>query len=356
MERAPPTSPLEGLRTLRGALLVVHSTRSRADGRTIAGVETLVLPKSNDPCWCGSGKKFKRCHKDSGPRDQRLPTVRPGHISAIRAVPAGIARPDYVGNGGRPGKLNVALIKSPDTIARMRLACQAAAKVAAAVKAEARPGVTTDHLDAVAHQSYIDFGGYPSTLGYGGYRKSICTSVNEVICHGIPDDRPLEDGDIVNIDVTIFLDGVHGDHSVMACVGAVDESSRRLVDVTREAMDLGIAAVGPGQPINVVGRAIETHAHKHGYGVVRAFVGHGIGEGFHMQPNVPHYFDRNARFTMQPGMTFTVEPMLTMSGKYDYDVWDDDWTAVTHDLSRTAQWEHTVLVTDTGHEVLTFLD
>lgn len=325
-------------------------------GRIISVVETLVLPKSNDPCWCGSGKKFKRCHKDAGQGALRMPSVLPGHISPARAVPDSIVRPDYVGNGGRPGKLNVALVKAPSTIAAMRLACKAAAKVAAAAAAAAVPGVTTDHLDAVAHQTYIDLGGYPSTLGYGGYRKSICTSVNEVICHGIPDDRPLQDGDIVNIDVTIFLNGVHGDHSVMACVGAVDEPSRRLVEVTHEAMDLGIAAIGPGLPINVVGQAIETHARRFGYGVVRAFVGHGIGEGFHMQPNVPHYFDRNARFVMQPGMTFTVEPMLTMSGKYDYDVWDDDWTAVTHDLSRTAQWEHTILVTHSGHEVLTILD
>jgi methionyl aminopeptidase len=315
-------------------------------------VET-PLPKSNDPCWCGSGKKFKRCHKVGESVTPRAPSVLPGKISAVRPVPAHIQRPDYVTNGGRPKNTNVSLIKNADTIERMRAACKAAAQVAQIVKAHVAVGVTTDELDAVAHQAYIDLGGYPSCVGYGGFPKSICTSVNEIICHGIPDDRPLEDGDIVNLDVTIFLNGVHGDHSIMVGVGNVPESSVQLMQVTKECLNLGIAAVKPGLPINVIGAAIEAHAKKFGFGVVRAFIGHGIGEVFHMQPNVPHYFDRHARFVMQPGMTFTIEPMITLSGKYEYDTWDDDWTAVTHDLSRTAQWEHTILVTDTGAEVLT---
>ena len=322
--------------------------------RKLVAVMDLSTIKSNDPCWCGSGKKFKRCHKDrSTSLVHREPTVLKGRVSEVRTVPDGIVRPDYVGNSGRPKKTSIALIKSPETIERMRRAGQAAVKVVQAIAPHVTVGSTTDAIDAVAHQAYLDLGGYPSTVGYGGFLKSVCTSVNEVICHGIPDDRPLHDGDILNVDVTIFLDGVHGDYSVMFEVGNVDESSRQLVRVTKECLDLGVAAVRPGVAINEIGKAIETHAKKFGYGVVHAFVGHGIGEIFHMPPNVPHYFDRNARTILQPGMTFTIEPMITMSGKYDYDVWDDGWTAVTQDLARTAQWEHTVLVTDTGVEVLT---
>lgn len=311
--------------------------------------------KANDPCWCGSGKKFKRCHKDRQ-RPQRTPSVLPGEVTAIRSVPSAIVAPDYVGNKGKPKKTNVSLIKDDDTIERMRIAGRAAARVIEIIRPHVAVGVTTDQLDAIAHQAYIDLGGYPSTVGYGGYPKSVCTSVNEVICHGIPDSRPLQDGDILNIDVTIYLNGVHGDHSVMFEVGNVDEASHRLVTVTKECLDLAIAAVVPGAPINVIGKAIETHARKYGYGVVHAFVGHGIGEVFHMQPNVPHYYDRKANTIMRPGMTFTIEPMITASGSADFDLWDDDWTAVTVDLARTAQWEHTVLVTETGVEVLTILD
>jgi methionyl aminopeptidase len=310
--------------------------------------------KSNDPCWCGSGKKFKRCHKDGGGASViPEPSVVKGRVSPVRAVPSGIVRPDYVDNNGRPKRNNAAPIKSPDAIEKMRRACHAAVQVVEAVRPHVQVGVTTDYLDEITHQAYIDLGGYPSCVGYGGFLKSVCTSVNEVICHGIPDDRPLQNGDILNVDVTIFLDGYHGDYSVMFGVGDVDESSRQLIEVTKQCLDLGVAAVRPGAPINEVGRAIETHAKKFGYGVVHAFVGHGIGEVFHMAPNVPHYFDRNARTLMQPGMTFTIEPMITLSGRFDYDLWDDGWTAVTTDLSRTAQWEHTVLVTETGVEILT---
>jgi methionyl aminopeptidase len=281
--------------------------------------------------------------------------VLPGNVSPRRPVPENIPAPDYVANGGKPKKTNVSLIKSPETIANMRLAGRAVGQVLAELAPQVRVGMTTDEIDVIAHELYIAKGGYPSCVGYGSpaYIKSVCTSVNEVICHGIPDDRPLRDGDIVNIDATIFLNGVHGDSSVMVGVGNVDEASAQLMRVTRECLDLGIETVKPGRPMNVIGQAIEAHANRYGYGVVRAFVGHGIGEVFHMAPNVPHYFDRNARLIMQPGMTFTIEPMITMSGSTDYDLWDDDWTAVTIDLSRTAQWEHTILVTDDGCEILT---
>jgi methionyl aminopeptidase len=316
----------------------------------------MVLPKSNDLCWCGSGKKFKRCHKDVGPSD--APTgaasklVQPGVVSPVRPVPADIARPDYVSNNGKPKRTTAPLVKDPETIERMRRAGKAAAEVLRGVKPHITVGTTTDEIDRLVHEGYIALGGYPSTLFYGTYRKSCCTSVNEVICHGIPDSRPLQDGDIVNVDVTIFLDGVHGDHSETFLVGNVDAAGRRLVKVTKECMEKGIDAVVPGRPVSDIGRAIQDHAEKHGYSVVEAFVGHGIGEIFHMPPSILHYYDRNARTIMRPGMTFTIEPMIAM-GSPDYDLWDDGWTAVTADRLRTAQFEHTVLVTDEGAEILT---
>ena len=308
--------------------------------------------KSNDTCWCGSGKKFKRCHREIA-TSFALPTVKPGSVSPVRSVPEHIARPDYVHNNGKPKPSKPPLIKSPDTISAMRDASAIAAEVLRRVGARVGVGVTTDELDLVAHQAYIDLGSYPSTVGYGSYPKSVCTSVNEVICHGIPDDRPLEDGDIVNVDVTAFFRGVHGDTSATFLVGDVHPAIVHLVDTTRECMELGIAAVRPGRPISDIGRAIQDHAEKFGYGVVEAFVGHGIGEVFHMAPSVLHYYDKNARVVMHPGMTFTIEPMITMTGSTGFDQWDDDWTAVTTDFARTAQFEHTVLVTDTGVEKLT---
>jgi len=199
---------------------------------------------------------------------------------------------------------------------------------------------------------FIEHGAYPSTINYHGYPKACCTSVNEVICHGIPDSRPLAEGDICNIDVTGWIGGVHGDTNATFFVGEVDAESRRLVAVTEECMWLGIEAVKPGRPLSDIGRAIEDHAKKHRYGVVRAFVGHGIGEQFHTDVQVLHYYDSRASLTMRPGMTFTIEPMITL-GTPNYRIWDDDWTAVTADGKRTAQFEHTILVTDDGYEVLT---
>lgn len=318
----------------------------------------------NDVCWCGSGKKYKKCH---GPRDLLAQLsaaeaagtpapprpVRAGKVSPRREVPANIPRPDYaLRPDGRPGARVKDVIKNAGQIARMRTACQAARKVLEICKAAARPGVTTDALDAIAHQAYLDLGGFPSTLGYCGYPKSICTSVNEVICHGIPDDRPLEDGDILNIDVTIYLDGMHGDCSETVGIGAIDDASRSLIEATRSCMMNGIAAVRPGGEVRDIGRAIAARAEVDGYGVVRAFVGHGIGEQFHMDPQVPHYFDAGATFALRPGMTFTVEPMINQ-GTWKHRSWDDGWTAVTADLRRSAQHEHTVLVTERGVEILT---
>jgi len=204
----------------------------------------------------------------------------------------------------------------------------------------------------VGHDFLVSHGAYPSTLGYRGYPKSLCTSLNEVICHGIPDDTVIKDGDIVNIDITAFIGGVHGDTNATFLAGDVDEESRLLVERTKEAMMRGIRAVAPGRPLNAIGRVIESYARRFGYGVVRDFTGHGIGTTFHSGLVVPHYDDPDNDVTMETGMTFTIEPMLTL-GTIKYDIWPDGWTAVTKDRRRTAQFEHTILVTEDGHEILT---
>jgi methionyl aminopeptidase len=306
---------------------------------------TAVALKANDPCWCGSGRKFKRCHKASTDH------IRPGRVGPPRTVPADIPRPHYA-ETGVPVRRAESHVRSPEVIERMRRAGRAAADVLQVVGAAVAPGVTTDELDALCHEECIRRGGYPSPLNYGAFPKSLCTSVNEVICHGIPDDRALIDGDIVNLDVTIFLDGVHGDTNATFPVGTTDQGSADLIRVTRECLDRGIAAVSPGSQIREIGRAIQDHAEGHGYGVVRAFVGHGIGEQFHSDLQIPHYDDPRATTLIEPGMTFTIEPMITM-GAWQHQLWSDGWTAVTVDRRRTAQFEHTLLVNDDGAEILT---
>jgi methionyl aminopeptidase len=306
---------------------------------------TGLALKANDPCWCGSGRKFKRCHKSSTDH------IRPGRLSPPRPVPDHIPRPPYA-ESGVPVRRPESPVRPPEVVERMRRAGRAAAEVLRTVGAAVAPGVTTDELDALCHEECIKRGGYPSPLNYGGFPKSLCTSVNEVICHGIPDDRALIDGDIVNLDVTIFLDGVHGDTNATFPVGTVDDASADLIRATRECLERGIAAVRPRRPTNDIGKAIQSHAEARGYGVVRAFVGHGIGEQFHTDLQIPHYDNPRASVTMVPGMTFTIEPMITL-GAWEHQLWDDGWTAVTVDRRRTAQFEHTVLVTGDGVEILT---
>jgi len=271
--------------------------------------------------------------------------------SARRAVPASIERPEYV-DQPMPQPYRGPEVKDAETIERMRVAGRVAAQALQAVGAAIAPGVTTDELDRVGHEFLLAAGAYPSTLGYRSYPKSLCTSVNEVICHGIPDSRPLQDGDIVNIDITGYLNGVHGDTNATFLVGNVDEESRLLVERTREATLRGIRAAKPGRAVNVIGRVIETYARRFGYGVVRDFTGHGIGTAFHSGLVVPHYDDPRFDTVIEAGMTFTVEPMLTL-GTYQWDLWDDGWTVTTQDKSRCAQFEHTILVTDHGPEILT---
>jgi methionyl aminopeptidase len=268
----------------------------------------------------------------------------------MRQVPASIARPEYVGK--RYPRTGEPEVKDRQTIERMRVAGQIAAQALAEVGNHVKPGVTTDELDRVGHEFLVDHGAYPSTLGYRGYPKSLCTSLNEVICHGIPDDTVIADGDIVNIDITAYIGGVHGDTNATFLAGAVPEESRLLVERTHEAMMRGIRAVAPGRPLNAVGRVIESYARRFGYGVVRDFTGHGIGTTFHSGLVVPHFDDPDVDITMEPGMTFTIEPMLTL-GTIDYEIWPDGWTVLTADGKRTAQFEHTLLVTADGREILT---
>jgi methionyl aminopeptidase len=277
-------------------------------------------------------------------------TLQPGRVSPQRTVPAHIARPEYVGRRSpRGGERDV---KDPETIERMRVAGRIAGQALAEVGTHVAPGVTTDELDRIGHEFLLDHDAYPSTLGYRGFPKSLCTSVNEVICHGIPDDTVISDGDIVNIDITAFIGGVHGDTNATFLAGDVDEESRLLVERTREAMMRGIRAVAPGRPLNAIGRVIESYARRFGYGVVRDFTGHGIGTTFHSGLVVPHFDDPAVREMMEPGMTFTIEPMLTL-GTIEYDIWPDGWTVLTADRKRTAQFEHTIVVTQDGAEILT---
>jgi len=272
-------------------------------------------------------------------------------VSPIRQVPERIARPEYVGKSA-PTPYRGPEVKDHATITAMRIAGRLAADALVEVGRHVAPGVTTDQLDAIGHEFLCDYGAYPSTLGYRGFPKSLCTSVNEVICHGIPDSTLLMDGDICNIDITAFIGGVHGDTNATFLVGEVDEASALLVERTQEATRRGIAAVAPGRPLNVVGRVIESYARRFGYGVVRDFTGHGIGTSFHTGLVVPHYDDPSASTVLEEGMTFTIEPMLTL-GTYDYEIWADGWTVVTRDRLRTAQFEHTILVTSAGAEILT---
>ncbi|MDF2442740.1 MAG: methionyl aminopeptidase [Subtercola sp.] len=281
--------------------------------------------------------------------------LTPGRVSALRTVPATIARPEYVGRR-EPDEGGGSDVYTGERLQSIRDSSRIAANALAYVGEHVRPGVTTEELDALGHAYLIEHGAYPSTLGYRGYPKSLCSSVNEVVCHGIPDNTVLDDGDIVNIDITAFRNGVHGDTNATFFAGEPDEDVRLLVERTREAMNRGIKAVAPGRQVNVIGRAIESYAKRFGYGVVRDYTGHGVGEQFHSGLIIPHY-DSAPRFDdkIEVGMVFTVEPMLTL-GSQDNELWDDGWTVVTRDRSFSAQFEHTLVVTERGAEVLTIAD
>jgi methionyl aminopeptidase len=277
--------------------------------------------------------------------------IAPATISPRRPVPAHIPRPEYVDKDA-PTPFQGSEVKDEETVERMRVAGRLAAQALQLVGKHVEPGVTTDELDRIGHEFLCDNNAYPSTLGYRSFPKSLCTSVNEVICHGIPDSRPIEDGDIVNIDITAYIGGVHGDTNATFLAGEVDEESRLLVERTEESLRRAIKAVKPGRQVNVIGRVIESYAKRFGYGVVRDFTGHGIGTHFHSGLIIPHYDEPYYDTVIEKGMTFTIEPMLCL-GTHTWDMWADDWTVVTKDRKRSAQFEHTLLVTDDGAEILT---
>ncbi len=275
----------------------------------------------------------------------------PGRIAPPRRVDASIARPEYVGRPA-PAKHVGGDVYDDETIERIRAAGTIAADAIAAVGAAVRPGVTTDELDAIGHDAVTSRGAYPSTLGYRGFPKSVCSSINEVVCHGIPDDTVLAEGDIVNIDITAFKDGVHGDSNRTFVVGSAADEVAQLVERTEESLRRAIKAVMPGRRVNVIGRTIEMYAKRFGYGVVRDFTGHGVGTSFHSGLIIPHYDTERYDTEIVPGMVFTIEPMLTL-GTHEWEMWDDGWTVVTRDRSITAQFEHTVVARESGAEILT---
>lgn len=281
--------------------------------------------------------------------------LTPGQPTPIRGVPQKIARPEYAWKDSVRENIGEPWVQDAETIEKMREASRIAAEALREAGAAVAPGVTTDEIDRVAHEYMLDHGAYPSTLGYRHFPKSCCVSLNEIICHGIPDTTVIEDGDIVNIDVTAFKNGVHGDTNATFLAGNVSEEHRLLVERTKKAMWRGIKAVKPGREINVIGRVIEAYAKRFGYNVVQDFTGHGVGPTFHNGLVVLHYENPRAHTELlEPGMTLTIEPMINLGG-LDYEIWDDGWTVQTKDLQWTAQFEHTLVVTEDGYEVLTDL-
>ena len=285
-------------------------------------------PSRNDLCWCGSGKKYKHCH--------------------LKSDMLGFTTQKTVAHPQRPD----IIIKTPEQLEGIRRSCQLTRRILDTLTPRIAPGIATEAINQWVHELTIAAGAIPAPLNYRGFPKSVCTSLNEVVCHGIPGDRMLIEGDILNVDVTCILDGYYGDASRMFLIGEVSPEARRLVEVTRECLDLGIAQVRPGNTTGDIGHAIQQHAEGHGYSVVRMFVGHGVGVRFHEPPDIPHFGRPHTGAKLVPGMVFTIEPMINI-GDHDAYILDDGWTAITGDGSLSAQWEHTVLVTESGVEVLT---
>lgn len=281
--------------------------------------------------------------------------LTPGTPTPIRTVPNHIERPEYVWKDTVQEAMGEPFVQTPEVIEKMREASKIAANALAEAGKAVAPGVTTDEIDRVAHEYMCDHGAYPSTLGYRDFPKSCCVSLNEIVCHGIPDSTVIEDGDIVNIDVTAYKNGVHGDTNATFLAGNVSEEHRLLVERTKEATMRGIRAAKPGREINVIGRVIEVYAKRFGYNVVRDFTGHGIGTTFHNGLVVMHYDAPEYTDILEPGMTLTVEPMINL-GALPYDIWDDGWTVANRDGRFTAQFEHTIVITEDGNEILTLSD
>ena len=286
----------------------------------------------NDPCWCGSGQKYKKCHFDADQRQSKAgaPQKRPLRT----APPSGI------------------IIKTQQQIDGIRRASRLAAQTLDMLTPRIVPGITTEQINTWVHDFTVKNGAIPAPLNYKGFPKSVCTSVNEVVCHGIPEERVLKEGDIINVDVTPILNGYYGDTSRMYLVGQVSPAARKLVEVTQQCLDRGIDQVRPGAHVGDIGYAIQSFAESHGYSVVRDFVGHGTGVRFHEEPQVPHFGRRGQGPALLPGMVFAIQPMINM-GKWPVRILEDQWTAITTDGSLSAQFEHTVLVTEDGVEILT---
>ncbi|MED6185892.1 Methionine aminopeptidase 1B, chloroplastic [Stylosanthes scabra] len=284
-------------------------------------------------------------------KSKRSPPLRRGRVSPHLPVPDHIPRPPYVAAEILPEISSEYQVHDSEGIANMRASCELAARVLNYAGTLVRPSVTTNEIDKAVHQMIIDAGAYPSPLGYGGFPKSVCTSVNECLCHGIPDSRQLQNGDIINIDVTVYLNGYHGDTSKTFFCGEVSDEMKNLVVVTQECLEKGIAVCKDGAPFRKIGKRISEHAAKYGYGVVERFVGHGVGKVFHSEPIILHHRN-DGPGCMVEGQTFTIEPILTL-GSIDAVTWPDNWTTVTADGSPAAQFEHTILITRTGAEILT---
>ena len=281
--------------------------------------------------------------------------LTPGKQTPVRSVPNSIERPEYVWKDSVQENVGEPFVQTPEIIEAMRESSKIAANALKEAGKAVQPGNTTDEVDRVAHENIVDHGAYPSTLGYMGFPKSCCVSLNEIVCHGIPDSTVIQEGDIVNIDVTAYKNGVHGDTNATFFAGEVAEEHRLLVERTKKAMMRGIKAAKPGREINVIGRVIESYANRFGYNVVEDFTGHGVGPTFHNGLVVLHYDSESYRDILEPGMTLTIEPMLNL-GELDYDIWSDGWTVQNRDGEYSAQFEHTLVITEDGNEILTLPD
>ncbi|KAL5019365.1 hypothetical protein ScPMuIL_005087 [Solemya velum] len=314
--------------------------------------------------WAEHKKVHKKNKKESGiynpwPGFHFTGALRAFPVSPKLEVPDTIKRPDYADSAeGIPvserqmrGSSSIKILDE-DEQEGMRVACKLGREVLDIAAAAIGIGVTTDAIDRIVHEACIDRDCYPSPLNYYNFPKSCCTSVNEVICHGIPDSRTLEDGDIINIDITVYHKGFHGDLNETFFVGNIDEKSKKLVTTTYECLSQAIDEVKPGMRYREIGNVIQKHAQANGFSVVRSYCGHGIHQLFHTAPSVPHYAKNKAIGVMKPGHCFTIEPMIS-EGTWRDEIWPDNWTAVTQDGKRSAQFEHTLLVTETGCEILT---
>uniref|UniRef100_A0A1I8PHN9 Methionine aminopeptidase n=1 Tax=Stomoxys calcitrans TaxID=35570 RepID=A0A1I8PHN9_STOCA len=297
-------------------------------------------------------RKFMSRFTKQKPNFGNCNTVEMGNVSAEREVPEHILKPEYYYKPMPPGfTLGEPEIKTCEQIEHMRNSCKLAASILKSCSDVIKVGVTTDKIDEFVHNSIISANAYPSPLRYAGFPKSICTSVNNVACHGIPDDRPLQDGDIINVDITVYLNGYHGDCSKTFMVGEVDERGRYLVQKTEECLHECVALCRPDKEFKIIGNFIAKFCQQNGLNTIPAFIGHGIGSYFHGPPEILH-FKNNVPGAMKAGMTFTIEPILTLGGP-DIEIQDDGWTAISVDGARSAQFEHTILITDAGSDILT---